>query len=103
MHPQKKVYFSWFSIFQIRVSLNIFEIELSVSREITIELQVFSQAMEVMFSEAEGHSVYCGVDKFVLLFPACLFDMEFEILTCFKNGSLGLMAPWEGSLTGPDT
>lgn len=63
MHPQKKGLFSWFSIFQIRVSLNIFEIELSVSREITIELQVFLQAMEVMFSENRDILIYCGVDK----------------------------------------
>lgn len=104
MHPQKKGLFSWFSIFQIRVSFNIFEIELAVSREITIELQFFffPQEMEVMFSENRGHSVYCGVDKpLILLFPACLFDMEFEFLHAVRTVHWDSQLPGRGSLTGP--
>lgn len=92
----KKGLFSWFSIFQIRVSFNFFEIELSVFREITVELQFFPQEMEVMFSENRGHSVYCGVDKPLITSLSCLSVWHgIWILTCIRNCSVGLIAPWE--------
>ena len=58
--------------------------------------------MEVMFSENRGHSVYCGVDKpLILLFPACLFDMEFEFLHAVRTVHWDSQLPGRGSLTGP--
>ena len=98
MHPQKKGLFSWFSIFQIRVSFNIFEIELAVSREITIELQFF------FFSPRNGSNVLWKQRTFCLLWCRQTPDTSLSclpvwhgvwILTCCKNGSLGLTAPWE--------
>ena len=58
--------------------------------------------MEVMFSENRGHSVYCGVDKpLILPFPACLFDVVFEFSHASRTVQWDSQLPGRGSLTGP--
>lgn len=55
-----------------------------------------------MFSENRGHSVYCGVDKpLILLFPACLFDVVFEFSHASRTVQWDSQLPGRGSLTGP--